>query len=301
MNRVLAKEVRSLVLAHLETPLAANGLHPRDVPDDFDLLTGGVIDSLGFVELLAAVEQHFGIQIDFEDLDPENLTVIGPFCRYIEEKSSGATGREAMMTFRSLYEDSDRERFIPEVLPWIHEAGNPYFDWVFGGRAAALKTIATWMRRPSSEISISRVVLLFDGDRPVGGFIALGGADLALCRKADALAMLKEADSQGRSDLRLRMAGVRDLFLRVGTEEFYLSKTGVAVDLRSTGLGRRLAVEYLATGRAAGFRRFRLDVWAENRTARQLYESLGFRVVRESASAEAGMKYLSMVREQDAE
>ncbi len=194
---------------------------------------------------------------------------------------------------------SDRERFIPEVLPWIHEAGKPYFDWLFGGSETALKNIESWMRRPSSEISILRVTLLFAEERPVGGFIGLGGADLAQCRKADALAILREAQSQGRPDLLVRLGAVRGLFPLVGPDEFYLSKIGVAADLRGTGLGRRLVMEYLAAGRAAGFRRFRLDVWAEHRAALLLYESLGFRVLLESSSPEAGIKYLSMVREQE--
>ncbi len=88
MNRVLAEDLRSFITGRLELPLAARGLKPEDVPDDFDLLAEGVIDSLGIVSVIADLEQHFGIQIDFEDLDPENLTVIGPFCRYIEEKSN---------------------------------------------------------------------------------------------------------------------------------------------------------------------------------------------------------------------
>lgn len=87
MNRVLAEEVRSLVLTRLQGSLSARGLRPEDVPDDFDLLTEGVIDSLGIVELIAAVEQQFDIQIDFQDLDAEDLTIIGPFCRYIQLKS----------------------------------------------------------------------------------------------------------------------------------------------------------------------------------------------------------------------
>lgn len=93
MNRVLAEDVRSLVVAHLETSLAARGLKPQEIGDDFDLLTEGVIDSLGIIELIMALEQYLDMQIDFEDLDPENLTVIGPFCRYIEAKSNGANTR----------------------------------------------------------------------------------------------------------------------------------------------------------------------------------------------------------------
>ncbi len=88
MNRVLAKEVQSFVLSRVENSLAAKGLNLENVPDEFDLLTEGVIDSLGLVELIAAVEEHFHVRIDFEDLHPENLTVIGPFCRYVETKSA---------------------------------------------------------------------------------------------------------------------------------------------------------------------------------------------------------------------
>ena len=93
MNWVSAEEVRSFVLARLEAPLAAKGLTPPDVPDDFDLLTEGVIDSLGIVELIVAVEEQFGIEIDFEDLDAEDLTITGPLCSYIAEKSSGPNGQ----------------------------------------------------------------------------------------------------------------------------------------------------------------------------------------------------------------
>lgn len=301
MKKVSVEEVRTFVLAKLQTRLAANGLTPQAVPDDFDLLVEGVVDSMGLIELITAVEQNFEVRIDFEDLDPEDLTVIGPFCRYIELKSRASDTRDAMKTFRIVQGHSDPEKYISQVLPWIHEAGNPYFDWVFGGREAALRTIASWMRRASSEISISRVSLFLEGDGSVGGFIALGGAELALCRKADARALLKEADSQRRSDLIARMESVRGLFPRVASDEFYLSKMAVAPEFRRTGLGRRIVSEYLSVGRAEGFRRFKLDLWAENRGALRLYESLGFKVVRESVSAELDVKYLSLVREQDNE
>ncbi len=93
MSRVAAREVRSFLLSTLERPLAALGVDTEELPDDFDLLTEGVIDSMGIVELIAAVEQRFGVQIDFADLDAEEFTVIGPFCRYVEERSNGLWSR----------------------------------------------------------------------------------------------------------------------------------------------------------------------------------------------------------------
>jgi len=95
MKRVLAQEVRSLVLTNVGHLLAAKGLNPAEVPDDFDLLMEGVIDSQGLIELILAVEQKFQLQLDFEELDPEHLTVMGPFCRYIEEKSGAANQQTA--------------------------------------------------------------------------------------------------------------------------------------------------------------------------------------------------------------
>src|SRR6266576_3213941 len=87
MMVVSAEDIRSLVLEKLQPSLNAKGLSAEDVPDNFDLLTEGVIDSMGILQLIVEVEARFGITVDFEELDPENLTVIGPFCRHIAKKS----------------------------------------------------------------------------------------------------------------------------------------------------------------------------------------------------------------------
>ena len=92
MNRVEATVVRSFLLSILAGQLAFLGLDPTEVPDDLDLLTQGVVDSMGMVELIAAVEKHFAIQVDLADLDPEEFTVIGPLCRYIEHRCNGVQG-----------------------------------------------------------------------------------------------------------------------------------------------------------------------------------------------------------------
>ncbi len=90
MNSILAEKVRSFVLNRLTDPLTAKGLAPQDVPDDFDLLSEGVIDSLGIVELIATVQDEFRIEVDFDDLNAEELTVIGSLCRYIAQKGAAS-------------------------------------------------------------------------------------------------------------------------------------------------------------------------------------------------------------------
>ena len=49
------------MLAELADPLLERGVDPSRVGDDFDLLTSGMIDSLGILELIEAVNEHFGI------------------------------------------------------------------------------------------------------------------------------------------------------------------------------------------------------------------------------------------------
>jgi ribosomal protein S18 acetylase RimI-like enzyme len=180
------------------------------------------------------------------------------------------------------------------VLPLVHEAGNPYYDWFFGDAGAARETLRRWIARPSSEISAERVVVARSRRALVGAYVALGGADLRRARNADTLALLEQVRSQPaeRALLVERLAGAKALFAPVEPEEWYLSKIAVVRRLRGQGVGRALADEYVRAGVDAGFRRFRLDVAAENDHAVQIYRSLGF-VVEEERTA-AGMRYLAM-------
>jgi acyl carrier protein len=54
-----------------------------DLPDNCDLLLSGLIDSLGLLELVMAIQERFGREIDFEALDPEHMTEVGPLCRFV--------------------------------------------------------------------------------------------------------------------------------------------------------------------------------------------------------------------------
>lgn len=88
MTLVTAKEVRRFLLDRFSATIAANGLNPSGLSDEFDLLTAGVVDSLGVLEMVSAVEQHFNITVDFEPLDPAELTVLGPFSRFVADNAT---------------------------------------------------------------------------------------------------------------------------------------------------------------------------------------------------------------------
>ena len=58
----------------------------EDLPEHCDLLLSGMIDSIGLLELVAAIQEFAGRDIDFEILDPEEMTVVGPLCRFVSEQ-----------------------------------------------------------------------------------------------------------------------------------------------------------------------------------------------------------------------
>lgn len=93
MAHVSADEIRDFMLARFEPALITKGFGAKDIPDDFDLFTEGVIDSLGILEMITAIEERYSLKIDFEELDPDDFTRIGPLCRFIENKSGSGMGQ----------------------------------------------------------------------------------------------------------------------------------------------------------------------------------------------------------------
>jgi len=79
-----AATIQSFVVNYLSARDPAGSLDESRINrQSFDILDAGIIDSMGVLELIGAIEEHFGITIDFEDMDPESFTVLGPFSQYI--------------------------------------------------------------------------------------------------------------------------------------------------------------------------------------------------------------------------
>jgi acyl carrier protein len=79
---VTPENVREFLLMRYSEPMTAMQLNLAELPDDFDLLLSGVIDSFGILEMINAIEAEFGIQLDLALLDAEDITKIGPLARY---------------------------------------------------------------------------------------------------------------------------------------------------------------------------------------------------------------------------
>ena len=80
-------DVRIFVAGFINQRLREGARRPlSNLPDDYDLLLSGLLDSLAFVEMLTAAGEHFDWQVDFEALDPDKLTIVGPLCVFVSEQ-----------------------------------------------------------------------------------------------------------------------------------------------------------------------------------------------------------------------
>ncbi len=73
MDRDLTTRVRTL----LADRLMRFGMRADELDDDLDLVRSGLLDSLAFIDLVAALEQEAGRQVDLEAaLDAGDATTI---------------------------------------------------------------------------------------------------------------------------------------------------------------------------------------------------------------------------------
>jgi hypothetical protein len=90
VNSPTPEDVRRFVAHFLNQKLRERARAPlNNLPDDYDLLLSGLLDSLAFVEMIAAAGEHFHGDVDFAGIDPEKLTIIGPLCAFVSEQLRG--------------------------------------------------------------------------------------------------------------------------------------------------------------------------------------------------------------------
>lgn len=61
-----------------------------DVDVDTDVIAGGMLDSLAFVQLLLALEEEFGVKVDLSDLELDDFNSVASVARLVRESAKGA-------------------------------------------------------------------------------------------------------------------------------------------------------------------------------------------------------------------
>ncbi|MCF8233333.1 MAG: acyl carrier protein [Bacteroidales bacterium] len=66
------KDIRQFVSEFLSKRLESVGLSAGDIRGSFDFIQSGLLDSMAFVDMISAMEEHFGVEIDFEEEVADN-------------------------------------------------------------------------------------------------------------------------------------------------------------------------------------------------------------------------------------
>lgn len=82
MNETIVEKLKTLILEELDIPLKTKNIDENTALDG----EGLDLDSLGFVELIVLVEQHFDFQFSETEINLEAFKTIGSLSRLIANK-----------------------------------------------------------------------------------------------------------------------------------------------------------------------------------------------------------------------
>jgi acyl carrier protein len=85
-TKVMAREVREFIVSSF---LYGEN---RTFSDEDSFLTEGIIDSTGVLQLVAFLEESYGIRVADEELTPDKLDSIHSVCAYVRSKLEAGPG-----------------------------------------------------------------------------------------------------------------------------------------------------------------------------------------------------------------
>ncbi len=72
----------------IKTFLAQHFPATKNIGDNDPLLEGGLIDSLGILDVVTFLEKQFGVALSREDLSPENFATVRSIAEFVSQKKS---------------------------------------------------------------------------------------------------------------------------------------------------------------------------------------------------------------------
>lgn len=82
MSSVVTEEIRAYIVSEF-----LHGEDASDLTNDYDLIHGGVIDSLGLVRLLSHLTERYRVPADEIDLGPADLRTLDSITALVETHS----------------------------------------------------------------------------------------------------------------------------------------------------------------------------------------------------------------------
>jgi acyl carrier protein len=96
VNSIQEKALVVSVLNWIKEHKLPGNRHEAEITEDIDLITDGLLDSMGLVDLLLFVEEQTGRPIDLITVEPKDVCVVKNLCRIAlgNQLSKSLDGRE---------------------------------------------------------------------------------------------------------------------------------------------------------------------------------------------------------------
>lgn len=83
------QDIKQQVRAYLLDNFLMGGT-ALDIQDDTSFMNSHILDSTGFIELIGYLEEHFGLQVEDDEMVPENLDSLKNIEHFILSKRAAA-------------------------------------------------------------------------------------------------------------------------------------------------------------------------------------------------------------------
>jgi len=83
MNLISKKELADRIIGWIRQYGQKSGPVNFEITENTNIMSTGLLDSFGFIELIMFLEKETGCEIDLSDIDPGDFTVVKGLCNYI--------------------------------------------------------------------------------------------------------------------------------------------------------------------------------------------------------------------------
>jgi acyl carrier protein len=81
LNSIQEKALAVSVLNWIKEHKLPGSRHQAEITEDVDLITDGLLDSMGLIDLLLFVEEQTGRPVDLKAIEPKDICVVKNLCR----------------------------------------------------------------------------------------------------------------------------------------------------------------------------------------------------------------------------
>ena len=80
---MIEKKLKNFVLAEFAEQIEQKSIDVND-----DLLSMGIVDSMGVLQIVNFIEEHFGIKVEDEEITIDNFRTISAVARFVNDSQS---------------------------------------------------------------------------------------------------------------------------------------------------------------------------------------------------------------------